>query len=102
MLVLKLYSPVHERTAKKKDGTEFRIRYQEAEIIQEGRRPRVIELSTPGQGHYSEGLYTLSVESFRPDRYERLELAFPNLIPLDKALKTGEKELKTWKHRNVA
>lgn len=69
-------------------------------MVQEGRRPRVVEISTPGQEHYDEGLYTLSAQSFRPDKYERLETAFPTLTPLEEALKLGEKQSKAWKVRN--
>ena len=86
---------IHQRKVTKKDGTEFEIRFQEAEILQENRRPRVVEISIQNQGHYEEGLYTLSAESFRPDMYEKLEMAYPKLTPLDEALKLGAKENKT-------
>lgn len=97
MLILKVFGLVHQRKITKKDGTEFEIRFQEAEIVQENRRPRVVEISTPGQGQYDEGLYTLSAQSSRPDKYERLEMAYPTLTPLVKALKSGDKEIKAWK-----
>lgn len=101
MLILKVFGLVHQRKITKKDGTEFEIRFQEAETVQENRRPRVVEISIPGKGHYAEGLYTLSAQSFRPDKYERIEMAYPSLTPLDEALKLGEKENKAWKGRKT-
>ena len=101
MLILNVFGLVHQRKIKKKDGTEFEIRFQEAEIVLENRRPRVVEISIPGEGHYDEGLYTLSAESFRPNNYERLEMKFPTLTPLEEALKVGEKECKAWKSRKL-
>ena len=97
MLILKVFGLVHQRKVTKKDGTEFTIRFQEAETIQENRRPRVVEISIPGEGHYKEGLYTLSAQSFRPDKYERLEMAYPTLTPLEEALKSAEKVIKARK-----
>ena len=94
MLILNVYAPVHERTVTKKDGTEFKIRFQEGEMLQENRRPRVVEIPVPGEGHYNEGLYTAAAESFRPNNYERLEMKFLTLIPLEEALKLGEKQSK--------
>ena len=91
MLILKVFGLVHQRTITKKDGTDFNIRFQEAEIVQENRRPRVVEISVQGEGHYKEGLYTLSAQSFRPDKYERLEMAYPTLTPLDEALRLADK-----------
>ena len=102
MIILKVFGRVHERKVTKKDGSEFKIRFQEAETVQENRRPRVVEISTPTEGRYEEGLYTLSAQSFRPDKYERLEMAYPTLTPLDEALKLGEKESKAWKGRKPA
>ena len=102
MLILKVFGLIHQRKVTKKDGTEFEIRFQEAETVQENRRPRVVEISIPGEGHYKEGLYTLSAESFRPDKYERLEMTYPSLTPLDEALKLGEKENKAWNGRKPA
>lgn len=99
MLILKVFGLIHQRKVTKKDGTEFEIRFQEAEIVLENRRPRVVEISIPGQGHYAEGLYTLSAQSFRPDKYERLEMAYPTLTPLEEALKSADKEIKVWKGR---
>ena len=97
MLILNVYAPIHERTITKKDGTEFKLRFQEAETLQEHRRPRVVEIPVPGHGHYDEGLYTPSADSFRPNAYERLEMKFLTLIPLDEALKLGEKQIKVGK-----
>ena len=102
MLILKVFGLVHQRKVTKKDGSEFEVRFQEAEIMQENRRPRVVEISIPGQGHYDEGLYTISVQSFRPDRHERLEMAFPTLTPLKDAVELAEKEIKAWKGRKSA
>ena len=99
MIILKVFGLVHQRKVTKKDGTEFEIRFQEAETVQENRRPRVVEISTPAEGRYEEGLYTVSAQSFRPDRYERLEMAYPTLTPLDESLKLAEKENKAWKGR---
>ena len=65
-------------------------------------RPRVVEISIPGEGHYKEGLYTLSAQSFRPDKYERLEMAYPTLTPLEEALKIAEQANKAWKSRKLA
>lgn len=97
MLVLKVFKMVHQRKGTRKDGTEFTVRYQEAEIVQENHRPRVVHISVPGQGHYDDGLYTVSSESFRPNNYDSLEMRFPTLTPLEEALKTGDREQKNWK-----
>ncbi len=86
---------------KKKDGTEFTFKYQEAEILRDGHRPRVVKINVPNQGRYAEGLYTLSPDSFRPDRYERLEMGFAELMPLEPALKEAEKQLKAWQSRKL-
>lgn len=99
MLILKVFKPIHQRKGTKKDGTEFEIQFQEAEIVQENRRPRVVEITVPRQGCYDEGVYTLSAESFRPDKYERLEMAYPTLTPLEEAIKSADKEIKAWKGR---
>ncbi|MEX2150529.1 MAG: single-stranded DNA-binding protein [Steroidobacteraceae bacterium] len=101
MLIVHVYNQVHERKATKKDGTEFTFQYQEAEIVRDGHRPRVIKISVPKQGRYEDGLYTLSADSFRPDKYERLEMGFPELTPLEVALKDGEKHQKAWQGRKV-
>jgi hypothetical protein len=100
MLVLNVFKLVHERKVPKKDGTDFTIRFQEAEIIQNNKRPRVVEIPAPAVGRYEEGLYTLDAQSFRPDRYERLELGFPKLVPLEEAKGTIEELLK--KRKNPA
>ena len=99
MLILRVFGLIHQRKITKKDGSEFEIRFQEAETIQENRRPRVVEISVQGDGHYEEGLYTIAAQSFRPDRYERLEMAFPTLTPLTEALKIAEQANKAWKSR---
>jgi hypothetical protein len=94
MLVLKVFKLVHERKVPKKDGTEFTIRYQEAEIVQNNKRPRVVEIPAPAVGRYEEDLYTLDAHSFRPDKYERLEMGFPKLVPLEEAKGIIEEMLK--------
>ena len=99
MLILRVFGLIHQRKVTKKDGSEFEIRFQEAETVQENRRPRVVEIAIQGEGHYEEGLYTLSAGSFRPDKYERLEMAYPRLTPLDSALKVAEQANKAWKGR---
>lgn len=86
---------------RKKDGAEFTFKYQEAEILRNGHRPRVVKISVPNQGRYEEGLYTLAAESFRPDKYERLEMGFAELMPLDDALKVAQNELKAWQGRKL-
>lgn len=83
MLVLHVYNYVHERKGTTKDGTEFIFKYQEAEMLRDSHCPRVVTLSVPNQGRYEDGLYTLSADSFRVDKYERLEMGFPELISLD-------------------
>lgn len=101
MFIARVFNQVHERKGTKKDGTEFTFKYQEAEILRDGRRPRVIKISVPNQGRYEEGLYTLSADSFRPDKYERLEMGFAELVPLEEALKSAEKQHKTWQARKL-
>ncbi|ANO50069.1 single-stranded DNA-binding protein [Woeseia oceani] len=90
MLILNVHGPVHERTAVRKDGIEFRVRFQEAEILRGERRPRLVEISVPKTNtKYGEGLYTLSGQSFRPNQYDKIELVFPTLIGIEEALKTA-------------
>jgi hypothetical protein len=101
MFIARVFNQVHERKATKKDGTEFTFKYQEAEILRDGHRPRVIKISVPNQGRYEEGLYTLSADSFRPDKYERLEMGFVELTPLEIALKAGDKQQKVWQGRKL-
>ncbi len=95
MLILKVFEPVHQRKITKKDGTDFAIRFQEAETVEKNRRPRVVEISIPSDSQYQEGLYTVSAKSFRPDKYERLEMAYPSLTPLNEAIKFAELAIKT-------
>lgn len=91
MLILEVFKGTHQRKGQKKDGTEFTVRYQEAEIRRQGKRPRPIEVSVPRDGAYVEGLYTLSANSFRPDDYDRLALSpYIRLTPLDDAIKFAE------------
>lgn len=100
MFIAKLYSKVYERKGTKKDGTEFKVRYQEADILRENHRPRVVEISVRNDDRYEEGLYTLSADSFRPDRYDHLEMAYPTLVPLDEAVKIAERSKK--QHQKLA
>ena len=97
MLILNVFKSVQQRKGTKKDGTEFEIQFQEAEILQENRRPRVVEISVPRQGRYDDGLYTVSSESFRPNNFDSLEMRFPTLTPLEEALKIGDRAQKNWK-----
>lgn len=90
---------VHERKGNKKDGTEFRVRYQEAEILLKNKRPRVVQISSPVDRPYEEGLYTVDSESFHSDRFERLEMVFPKLIPLEEAMQMAEEQIKARKAR---
>ncbi len=91
MLILEVFKGIHQRKGQKKDGTEFTVRYQEAEIQREGRLPRPIEISVPRDGAYSADLYTVSASSFRPDDYERLTLSpYVRLKPLDDAIKLAQ------------
>jgi hypothetical protein len=101
MFIARVFNQVHERKATKKDGTEFTFKYQEAELLRDGHRPRVIRISVPNQGRYEEGLYTLSAGSFRPDKFERLEMGFPELTPLDVAIRDAEKQQKAWQGRKL-
>ena len=87
MLILKVFSQKHQRTGTKKDGTEFKVIYQEAEVLRRNRRPRLVEVSSPKDGAYVEGLYTLDESSFRPDNYDRLSLSpYIRLMPLNDAV----------------
>lgn len=91
MLILKVFSQRLQRSGVKKDGTQFNITYQEAEILRRNRRPRVVEISSPRDGAYSEGLYTLDESSFRPDSYDRLSLSpYVRLMPLNDAMRLAE------------
>ena len=91
MLILNVFGLIHERTATKKDGSEFKVRFQEAEILRDNRRPRVVEISVPKNDKYEPGLYTLSAESFRPSQYDRLEMSYPTLISIEEAVNLAEK-----------
>ncbi len=102
MLILRVFGLVHQRKVAKKDGGEFEIRFQEAEIIQENRRPRVVEVFVQGDDRYDEGLYTVSAQSFKSGKYEKLEMAYPTLTPLGEALKIAEQANKAWKGRKSA
>jgi hypothetical protein len=99
MLVIKVFGIVHEWKGVKKDGSEFAFKFQEAELLRDGHRPRVVTISSPNSGRYEEGLYTRAASSFRPNKFERLELGFPELSPLDVAIKEGDKMQKTWQAR---
>jgi hypothetical protein len=101
MLVLNVFGMVHERKVNKKDGTEFRVRYQEAEILKKNKRPRVVEIASPTDRPYEEGLYTVDSQSFHPDRFERLEMVFPKLTPLEDAMQVAEEQIKARKARKL-
>ena len=88
MLIIEVFKPTYQRTGTKKDGTDFKVNYQEAEIKRQGKRPKPIEINIPRDGAYVDGLYTLADSSFRPDDYDRLSLApFIRLMPLDEAIR---------------
>lgn len=92
MLIIEVFKPTYQRTGTKKDGTEFKVNYQEAEIRRQNKRPKPIEISVPRDGAYTEGLYTLTDNSFRPDNFDRLALApFIQLTPLDDAIAIAQK-----------
>jgi hypothetical protein len=96
MLILEVFKGTHQRKGQKKDGTEFTVRFQEAEIRREGKRPRPIEISVPRDGAYIEGLYTLTGSSFRPDDYDRLSLStYIRLEPLEDAIFKAQEELES-------
>lgn len=91
MIVLYVFGLVHERrVTRKSDGSEFKLRFQEAEIRRDKRRPRVVEIGVREGNKYDEGLYTLAGESFRPDQFDRLELGYPSLVSLDEAIEIAE------------
>lgn len=90
MLILKVYGTKHQRTGTKKDGTEFKVNYQEAEILRQNRRPRPIEITYPMSGAYVEGLYTLDERSFKADDYDRLSLTYLRLVALDDAIRIAQ------------
>lgn len=91
MLVLFVFGRVHERrVTRKSDGSEFKVRFQEAEIRRQDRRPRVVEIGVREGNSYKEGLYTLAAESFQTDRFDRLELGYLSLISLDEAVDSAD------------
>lgn len=91
MLVIEVFKPTYQRVGIKKDGTEFKVNYQEAEIRRQSKRPKPIEISVPRDGAYVEGLYTLADSSFRPDEYDRLCMApFFRLVPLNDAIRIAQ------------
>jgi len=97
MLMIKILSEPISRHIKTRDGREFDIQYQEAEMIREKSRPRFLEISVPknGQPPYPKGLYTVSANSFRTDEYDRLHMKpYPLLIPLDQAVTEASDILK--------
>ena len=56
MIVLYVFGLVHERrVTRKSDGTEFKVRFQEAEIRREKRRPRVVEIGVREGDKYAKG-----------------------------------------------
>lgn len=100
MLILEVDGHVHERKGtRKKDGSDFTIRYQEAKIIRENHLDRVVKISIPGEGKYEPGLYTVSADSFRPGEYERLIMGYVDLMPLEQACEIANKQLKASRAR---
>lgn len=96
MLILFVHRRVHERrVTRKSDGSEFKVRFQEVEIRRDDRRPRIVEVNLQEGSFYDEGLYTLSASSFRPDKYDRLELGYPELVPLDQAIQLASRAIGT-------
>ncbi len=97
MLIVEVFKKTYQRNITKKDGTDFKINYQEAEIRRQGKRPKPIEITVPRSGAYGEGLYTLTDSSFRPDDYDRLSLSpYIQLEPLDEAIITAQTAEKEW------
>lgn len=98
MLILEVFARTYQITATKKDGTEFKVHYQEAEIREGNQRPKPIEISVPRSGaYYIAGLYTLAESSFRPDDYDRLSLIpFIRLEPLEEAIEDAATTAKTY------
>lgn len=90
MLIIEVFKPTYQRIGTKKDGTDFEVNYQEAEIKRHGRRPKPIEINIPRAGAYVQGLYTLTDSSFRPDNYDRLSLApYIQLMSLDDGIQVA-------------
>jgi Helix-destabilising protein len=99
MIVIYVFPQVHEKPlTRKSDGKEFKLRFQEAEVRRDRRRPRVLEIPIRDDAPpYAEGLHTIGAESFRPDQYDRLEMRYLSLIPLDEAIQIAEKARKSFK-----
>ncbi len=97
MVVLHVFKQLHKRKGVRKDGTEFEARFQEAEMWRDTRRPQVVQIPVSSHGRYDEGLYTVSADSFRPSIFERLEMRFPELVPLDDAIALAEKAKKSFR-----
>ena len=93
MLIIEIVSDLKVRKIQTADKS-FDIEYQQADLWVDGGRPRPMEIQKPRTGKYMKGLYTLSSASFNTDKYDRLELQFPTLVPLADALKAGELALK--------
>lgn len=97
MLIVEVFKKTYQRNITKKDGTNFKINYQEAEIRRQGKRPKPIEITVPRSGAYIEGLYTLTGGTFRPDDYDRLSLSpYIQLAPLDEAIVAAQSAKKEW------
>ena len=93
MLIIEIVSDLKVRKIQTADKS-FDIEYQQADLWVDGGRPRPMEIQKPRAGKYMKGLYTLSGASFNTDKYDRLELQFPTLVPLADAMKTGDLALK--------
>ena len=94
MLILFVFKQVHKRSGRRKDGTEFEVQFQEAEIWRESRRPQVVQIPVSNSGAYQEGLHTIAADSFRPNNFERLEMKYPELVPLEEALQLADRARK--------
>ena len=99
MLILRIFAQKHNRTIQKKDGSKFDITYQEAELLRQNRRPRVVEISTSTDGAYPEGLYTIHESAFRPDDYDHVSMSrYFRLQPLADAIGIAQSIEENWKN----
>lgn len=91
MIILNVFAHTFEKTFKRKsDGQQFTMRFQEAEIQRGDLRPRVVEIGVRDGQEYREGLYTLSSDSIRAGAYDRIELGFVSLEPLEDAIEAAQ------------
>ena len=87
MIIIRILSEVNTREVQGKKGA-FTVRFQEAELVYEERRPRYVEVTPPADQPYTvDGLYSLDSRSVRPSDYDRLELSrYVDLVPLEAAV----------------